>query len=131
MVRKIKSKKAQVWLSDYTISMLLFALAALIAIKIILNSFSATTDFQELKSESSKISEILLSEGFPVEWSIGNSRDIIRPGLLNGKRLNETKVTLAMNSSYINYTSLKITTYLKLDLPTKLNQHLENFYPKF
>jgi hypothetical protein len=115
MVRKIKNKKAQVWLSDYTISMLLFALAALIAIKIIINSFSATTDFQELKSESAKLSEILLSEGFPANWDNGTSIDIIRPGLLTNKRLNETKVALAMNSSYIDYTSLKFMLQTKHD----------------
>lgn len=112
MARKIKSKKSQVWLSDYTLSMLLFILAALIAVKIIINSFSANTDFQELKSETSKISEILLSEGFPVNWT---NDTVIRPGLLTGKRLDETKVIRAMDSIYINYTSLKTMLQTKHD----------------
>ena len=112
MARKIKSKKSQVWLSDYTLSMLLFILAALIAVKIIINSFSANTDFQELKSETSKISEILLSEGFPVDW---NSTNVIRPGLLTGKRLDFNKTLNAMNNNYINYTSLKTMLQTKHD----------------
>jgi hypothetical protein len=115
MVRKRTDKKAQVWLSDYTLSMLLFILAALIAVKIIINSFSATADFQELKSETSKISEILLSEGYPVNWSSGNSSDVIRPGLFTGRRMDETKVIQAMNSTYINYTSLKTMLQTKHD----------------
>jgi hypothetical protein len=110
MARKKTNKKSQVWLSDYTLSMLLFILAALIAVKIIINSFSANTDFQELRSESSKISEILLSEGFPV-----NNDTVIRPGLLTGKRLDETKVAQAMDSTYINYTSLKTMLQTKHD----------------
>jgi len=130
MARKIKSKKSQVWLSDYTLSMLLFILAALIAVKIIINSFSANTDFQELKSETSKISEILLSEGFPVNWSSGNSSDVIRPGLLTGKRLNESKVIQAMNSTYVNYTSLKTMLQTKHDFAVifqKSNNTVINF----
>jgi hypothetical protein len=115
MARKRNNKKGQVWLSDYTLSMLLFILAALISVKIIINSFSTNTAFEELKSESFKIGDILLSEGYPVNWSSGNSSDVIRPGLLTGKRLNETKVIQAMNSTYINYTSLKTMLQTKHD----------------
>jgi hypothetical protein len=99
-----KNKKAQVWLSDYTLGMMLFILAALLSVRIIINSFSTNNDFQELKSEASKISEIFLSEGFPADW---DNNTVIRPGLLTGKRLDESKVIKAMNSTYINYTRLK------------------------
>jgi hypothetical protein len=122
MARKRTNKKAQVWLSDYTISMLLFVIAALISIKIIINSFSANTDFQELKTEASKISEILLSEGFPVDWVGLNSTDVIRPGLLTSKRLDELKVAQAMNNTYINYTSLKFMLQTKHDFAVVFEQ---------
>lgn len=131
MIRKIKNKKSQVWLSDYTLSMLLFALAALIAVKIIINSFSATTDFQDLKSESAKISEILLSEGFPADWT---NDTVIRPGLLTGKRLDETKVIHAMNNTYINYTFLKFMLQAKHEFAVVFespNDGLINFSNSF
>jgi hypothetical protein len=87
--------------------MILFILAAVISVKIVINSFSADNDFQELRSEASKISEILMSEGYPIDWVGLNSSDVIRSGLLTTKRLDESKVTLAMNTTYINYTSLR------------------------
>jgi hypothetical protein len=102
------NQKAQAWLSDYIIALLLFTIAALITVKIILNSFNANAAFTELKNDASKISETLLSQGYPPDWKSGNSSDIIRLGLLNtSKRLDAEKVIKAMNTSYINYTSLK------------------------
>lgn len=112
MARRRTNKKAQVWLSDYTLSMLLFILAALISVKIIINSFSANTDFQELKTEASKISEILMSEGYPVDWT---NETVIRPGLLTDRRLNQTKVAHAMDHAYLNYTFLKFMLQAKHD----------------
>ncbi|MBU1198349.1 MAG: hypothetical protein KKF46_08765 [Nanoarchaeota archaeon] len=96
-----KSKKAQVWLSDYTISLLLFTIAAVLAVKLILNGFNLNADFQELKTDASQMSEILLSEGYPVQWT---NNTVIRPGLLIGSRLNSTKILNAMN---VSYSSLK------------------------
>jgi len=97
------SNKGQVWLSDFTISLLLFIVAALIAVKIIMNSFSVNSDFAKLKTDASKISEILLSEGYPSNWT---NDTVIRPGLLTSDRLDLSKIRNAMNQSYINYSSL-------------------------
>ena len=97
MRRRRNNKKSQVWLSDYTISLLLFILAAMLSVKIIVNSFSTNTAFEELKTDASKISEILLSEGYPPDWT---NETVIRPGLLTAKRLNKSKVVEAMNMSY-------------------------------
>lgn len=95
--------KGQMWLSDFTISLLIFTVAALIAVRIIMNSFSVNSDFAKLKIDGSKISEILLSEGYPVNWT---NDTVIRPGLLTSDRLDITKVRNAMNQSYINYSSM-------------------------
>ncbi len=97
MRRRRSNKKSQVWVSDYTISLLLFVLAVLLSVKIVINSFSADTQFEELKTDASKISEILLSEGYPPDW---HNESVIRPGVLTAKRLNATKVINAMNMSY-------------------------------
>ena len=95
--RKTRSRKSQVWISDYTFSLLLFILAAIISVKIIVNSFAMNTDFIQLKDDATKISEMLLSEGYPVDW---NNETVIRPGLLTGKRLDPDKVAKAINLSY-------------------------------
>jgi hypothetical protein len=95
--------KGQMWLSDFTISLLLFIVAALIAVKIIMNSFSVNSDFEKLKDDATKISEILLSEGSPANWT---NDTVIRPGLLTGGRFDISKVRNAMNQSYINYSSM-------------------------
>jgi hypothetical protein len=103
MARKT-SKKSQLWISDYTLSLLLFVVAILIASKIVINSFTTNTVFAELRSDASKISEILVSEGYPPDW---NDTGVIRPGLLTGKRLNETKVINAMNMGKTNYSGFR------------------------
>ncbi|MBW2990348.1 hypothetical protein KY348_01445 [Candidatus Woesearchaeota archaeon] len=103
MRRKRRNKKSQVWVSDYTLSMLLFVLAVILSVKIVINSFSTNTVFDDLKMDASKMSEILLSEGYPVDWT---NETVIRPGLLTAERLNESKVVEAMN---MTYTRLKPT----------------------
>ena len=101
---KKAQKKSQLWISDYTLSLLLFVIAILIAVKIVVNSFNTNTAFAELRSDASKISEILVSEGYPPGW---NDTGVIRPGLLTGKRLNEAKVINAMNMSNNNYSGFR------------------------
>ena len=102
--KKRKNKKSQVWISDYSISLLLFLLAAILSVKIIVNNFSTDTTFEELKTDASKISETLLSEGYPNDW---DNMSVIRPGLLTDKRLNSSKVFNAMNLSNTSYSAFK------------------------
>lgn len=97
MKNKRFHKKSQVWVSDYTIALLLFTLAALLSVKIIVNNFSTNTAFEELKSDASEISGIFLSEGYPSNWV---NESVIRPGLLTSNRLNSSKIVNAMNMSY-------------------------------
>lgn len=110
MRRKNRNRKSQVWISDYIISLLLFVLAIIFSVKIIINSFSTNVAFNEMKNDASKISETLLSEGYPPDWNIQypqNCTGIIRFGLLTEKRLDGDKIIKAMNTSYCNYTSLR------------------------
>jgi hypothetical protein len=111
--RQSHGKKGQVWVTDYTLSMLLFVAAALIAVKIIINSFTVNIAFDEMKSDASKISEMLLSEGFPEDWTNGS---VIRPGLLDSdSRLSFTKVSNAMNLSLIPYNDMKLKLQTRYD----------------
>jgi hypothetical protein len=109
--KKNRNAKAQVWLSDYTISLLIFLLAIILSFKIIINSFSTNNTYEELKTDAGKISEMLLSEGYPVDW---NESSVIRPGLLVEKRLDATKVARAMNQN-MSYSSLKTKLQTKYD----------------
>jgi hypothetical protein len=115
---KKANKKSQVWVSDYIIGLLLFVLAIIFSVKIIINSFSTNVAFNEMKNDASKISEILLSEGYPPDWNIQNTQnctDIIRLGLLTAKRLDSEKVLQAMNATYISYDSLRTKLQAKHD----------------
>jgi hypothetical protein len=114
--RIMRSRKGQFWISDYSMSLLIFIAAALIAIKIIMGGFSTNTAFVEIKSEASKISEVLLSEGVPPDWNTANSSYIIRLGLLNSsQKLDNDKVIKAMNPNYINYSILRAKLQTKYD----------------
>ncbi|MBN2458663.1 hypothetical protein JXB28_00100 [Candidatus Woesearchaeota archaeon] len=90
-------KKGQVWITDYTMSLLLFILATVIAIKILINAFGTNTAFTELKADTAKISEMLLSEGVPANW---DADSVLRPGILEGSRVSSEKAYAAMNMSY-------------------------------
>lgn len=102
--RNIINRKSQVWISDYAISLLLFIIAAMLAVKLIISNFSTDNTFEELKTDASKISEIFLSEGYPKDW---DNMSVIRPGLLTAKRLNASKVFNAMNLSNTSYSAFK------------------------
>ena len=99
-----RNKKGQIWISDYTLSLLLFVAALFIAFKILLNGFTTNSTFVDLRADASKISETFLSEGYPVNWT---NNTVIKPGLLLDGRLDITKTTIAMNSSMMNYTRLR------------------------
>ncbi len=120
--KKNHNKKAQVWLSDYIIGGMLFTLAVLIAVKIILNSFQSDTVFAEMKADATKISEIFLSEGYPADWPNQNLTNLIRPGLLSFKRLDDSKIVKAMNMSINNYTFLRSKLQTKYDFLTVFEQ---------
>jgi len=111
-LRKSLNRKSQMWISDYTLSLLLFILAILLSVKIVINGFSANADFTDVKKDAFKISETLLSEGYPKDWT---NDTVIRPGLLTSKRLDFNKTLNAMNSSYINYTILRTKLQTKYD----------------
>ena len=93
-----KNKKSQTWISDYAIGLLLFIMGAILAVKILTNSFITSTDFDGLKTDASKISELLISEGYPSGWT--NETNVIKLGLETDKRMDPAKVFVAMNMTY-------------------------------
>ncbi len=111
--RRLHGRRAQIWVTDYTLSLLLFMAAAIIAVKIIINGFAVNTAFDEMKTDASKISEMLLSEGFPTGWADGN---VTRPGLLNNEsRLSLEKASIAMNLSQIPYNDMRSRLQTRYD----------------
>jgi len=103
-IQKKARKKAQLWLSDYSIALMIFILAMILSTKIIVNNFVSNTEFERLKADASKISEALMAEGYPSDW---DNSTIIRLGLYTDNRLNSSKVFFAMNNTYINYQKLR------------------------
>jgi hypothetical protein len=98
------NRKGQMWISDLMISLLLFMAAAFLAFTIMMNSFSTGSGHAKVKADAARISEYVLSEGTPKDWNITN---VIRPGLLTGKRLDYDKTYLAMNLTNSSYSAVK------------------------
>ena len=97
-------KKAQMWIADLVISVIMFTAASLVAFTIILNSFSLGSNFDSVKKDAVRISEYILSEGTPIDW---NETNLIRPGFLSDNRINETKVYRGMNLTNSSYGAVK------------------------
>jgi hypothetical protein len=101
-----------VWISDLSLSVLLFSLAIVAAFGIIVNGFSTDKDFQSARDDAATIGAYLLSEGVPASW---NATTVVRPGIVSYNRINATKASFAMNMSNSSYESFKILMQTKND----------------
>lgn len=88
--------KGQVWTTDFIVGFLIFAVGAILVSRMIMNSM-ADNNFLEVKRESEKISEYLMSEGVPENWT---NNTIVRAGLLSYDRLDTRKLSEFQNLTY-------------------------------
>ena len=84
------SKRGQVWVTDFILSLLIIVVALAIFGRAILNITSANQDVRPLIMEGRSFSDSLISEGYPVDW---NSSSVSRIGLTADKRINDTKIS--------------------------------------
>ncbi len=66
----------------------------------ILSGNSFVNRFDKLESQAIVASDVLLSEGYPVDW---NESSVLRPGLLSSGSLNLSKLSLIINLSVNDY----------------------------
>lgn len=97
--------KAQAFTMDFFIALVIFAF--IISFFIIFQPKTSGFDF--LQKEADSLSETLLSEGIPRNWTIEN---VIVPGIAKNNRIDNNKLNLIMS---INYNELKNLLSLKND----------------
>lgn len=84
------NKKGQSWTIDYAAGLVIFITAILLTFGIITNLFT-DNQYELLTQDAQRISEALMSEGYPHNW---DSTDLVRIGLLYNDRLSWRKLEL-------------------------------------
>ena len=101
-----KMKRGQAWGLDLMMASFLFIGGILVVYIYSLNLSDQTEEtLSQLKYDGTTVADSLLSEGTPRNWQAGNVEKI---GLLNGGRINETKLELFYNLSITSYQKTKI-----------------------
>jgi len=96
---KIKiSRKAQVWYTDFIVSVLIFMIALVIYFEYVNNlSKEEESKIDEMLMSAKVMSNSLMSEGYPDEWNQSNVEII---GIIDDKRINQTKIENFYNMSH-------------------------------
>ncbi|MBU1975683.1 MAG: hypothetical protein KKG59_04735 [Nanoarchaeota archaeon] len=89
----INTRKGQIWSIDYVIGMLLFLLAIIIGLKMFLNTYG-NQEFEILQGNAERMSDLLMSEGYPNDW---DNETLFQIGLTTGSNINITKLRYLYN----------------------------------
>lgn len=90
--------KGQIWYTDLIISIIIISLTFTMFLASISNGKTVGDDLGSLSGDAIYIGEMLIGEGYPVDW---NQTNVTRIGLTNGDwRLNKTKVLDFYNLSF-------------------------------
>ena len=99
----LKSSKAQVWYTDFVVSVLIFVIALVIYFEYVNNlSKEEESNLEEMVMQAKAVSNNLMSEGYPFNWT-ADDVDII--GIVDSKRINQTKIEQFYS---MNHSSAKI-----------------------
>ena len=94
----LTARKAQTWYMDLFLGMVIFIIAFSVLLKSSLNTSAEKQDLSDtIKIEGSLLSKMLLSEGYPKNWT---NETVVQVGLLTNKRINETKLANFTNIEY-------------------------------
>jgi len=97
MISRKNNKKSQVWTIEFIISFLLFISVVLMSVKLISGIYSNDA-LRTLQRESEFVSQYLLSEGYPSDWS---NATLIRLGLTTNKSLDAAKLQNLYSLDYL------------------------------
>lgn len=92
----INFNKSQSFTIEFILAFLLFCSAVILSIKMVSNIYYSP-DFDDLMKESELLSDNLMSEGYPENWT---ASDVIKIGLLDEDRLSSEKLALLYDSGY-------------------------------
>lgn len=92
------STKAQVWTTDFMISLLILVATLVIFARGITNiTATGNEDLSPLIIEGRAISDQLMSEGYPTNWNLSNVANI---GIVTNNRINDTKINAFYSMNY-------------------------------
>jgi hypothetical protein len=95
----MSTKKAQVWTTDFALSMLIFVVALVLFGRAVMNLSTVTGEkIDNLVSDGRLITDSLTSQGYPSNWT---AADVKKIGLINeGKTIDMNKLNMMANMSY-------------------------------
>lgn len=105
-------KKAQVWYMDMVLGLTIFTLISILAFKYI-SERQSLEDTNNAPAEAQRISEFLMSEGIPQNWTAEDVRAI---GIISsGNEINLTKLGYLANLTASDYYNVKSVFGIKSD----------------
>ena len=106
-------KKSQIWGVDLIVAVILFSIGIIGFFVYVLNyPGEAEENLSNLFYDGNIIASGILSEGYPLNWNLEN---VVKPGILTGNKINDTKLELFFNLSMANYTRTKSLFNTKYD----------------
>ena len=104
------NKKAQIWGIDLIVGIFIFLMGLIILFFYAVNLKGNTGDIEDISLVGDTISENLLSEGTPINWTEEN---VIFPGLISQNKVNETKLQMFynLNQDYPKFKGILETKY--------------------
>ena len=98
-------KRAQAWGFDLIVASIIFVGGMVVFYLYALNSPNQTErTLGSLNYEADTIADIILSEGYPPAW---NDDNVISPGILTGKKIDNAKLGRFYNLSLTDYSKIK------------------------
>ena len=96
--KKILGKRGQVFTLDFFIGLFAFITLLVIGFTQLFNVLPSS-DFKDLYSDATYLSNVLVDSGYPMDW---NATDVILPGIADNHRVNVSKLKEYKSMSYVN-----------------------------
>ncbi|MDO8508750.1 MAG: hypothetical protein Q7S27_03645 [Nanoarchaeota archaeon] len=101
----LSKKRGQAWGFDLMIASLIFTAGIIVFYIYSINTTEeADSTINKLTYDGSILSNILLLEGSPKNWTTAN---VVSPGLLTNNKINQTKIDNFYNLTRDNYSAVK------------------------
>jgi hypothetical protein len=116
-------KKAQVWGFDLIIASLIFTFGIITFFLFTLNSSDIErAKIQDITYEGNIIADSLMTSGFPEDW---NETNIVRIGIVNKGKINQTKLERFYNLSSSNYQGTRELFNVKYQYYINISEKIE------
>ena len=97
-MRKI-NKKAQGWGMDLVIAFIIFSIGIIVFYFYSINGVDESKELiEKLFYDGKIIAGTIISEGYPADW---NSTNVVKIGIISNNKINDTKIELFYNMTWI------------------------------